>query len=115
MPSFQEIKMYNGHKRVHSLKFQSVALPNGRIGNLFGPMGKYIFIIGIYFQNLFYEEWGWGVIKLAYSFFEYYLFPLVYSCAYNIFLKYVIKLLDKFTCNLISNFKFTSCFRREKT
>ena len=35
--------VYNGHKRVHSLKFQSVALPNGMIGNLFGPMGKYIY------------------------------------------------------------------------
>ena len=32
--------MYNGHKRVHALKFQSVALPNGMIGNLFGPVGK---------------------------------------------------------------------------
>lgn len=33
--------VYNGHKRVHSLKFQSVALPNGIIANLFGPVGKY--------------------------------------------------------------------------
>lgn len=32
--------VYNGHKRVHALKFQSVALPNGLIGNLFGPVGK---------------------------------------------------------------------------
>lgn len=32
--------VYNGHKRVHSLKFQSVALPNGMIANLFGPIGK---------------------------------------------------------------------------
>lgn len=29
--------MYNGHKRVHSMKFQSVALPNGLISNLAGP------------------------------------------------------------------------------
>ena len=27
--------VYNGHKRVHSLKFQSVALPNGLIGNIY--------------------------------------------------------------------------------
>ena len=27
--------VYNGHKRVHALKFQSLALPNGLIGNLF--------------------------------------------------------------------------------
>lgn len=30
----------NGHKRVRSLKFQSLALPNGLIGNIFGPVGK---------------------------------------------------------------------------
>ena len=30
--------VYNGHKRVHSLKFQSVVTPNGMIANLFGPL-----------------------------------------------------------------------------
>ena len=35
-----ENKEYNGHKRVHALKFQAVALPNGLIGQLFGPVGK---------------------------------------------------------------------------
>lgn len=30
--------VYNGHKRVHALKFQSVALPNGLIANLYGPV-----------------------------------------------------------------------------
>lgn len=29
---------YNGHKRVHALKFQSVSFPNGLIGHLFGPI-----------------------------------------------------------------------------
>ena len=29
---------YNGHKRVHALKFQSVVTPNGLIANLYGPM-----------------------------------------------------------------------------
>ena len=29
--------LYNGHNRVHSLKFQSVALPNGLIANLYHP------------------------------------------------------------------------------
>ena len=29
--------MYNGHKRVHSMKFQSVVMPNGLIANLAGP------------------------------------------------------------------------------
>lgn len=32
--------VYNGHKRVHSLKFQSITLPNGLIGNMYGPVGK---------------------------------------------------------------------------
>ena len=30
--------LYNGHKRVHSIKFQSVVAPNGMIANLFGPV-----------------------------------------------------------------------------
>ena len=38
-PSQEQRIMFNGHKRVHSLKFQSVALPNGLIANLFGPVG----------------------------------------------------------------------------
>ena len=29
--------VYNGHKRVHSIKFQSVVAPNGLIANLAGP------------------------------------------------------------------------------
>jgi len=29
--------VYNGHKRTHALKFQSLALPNGLIANLHGP------------------------------------------------------------------------------
>ena len=32
--------MYNGHKRVHALKLQSLALRIGLIGNLYGPVGK---------------------------------------------------------------------------
>ena len=30
----------NGHKRVHALKFQSIALPNGLIGHMYGPVGE---------------------------------------------------------------------------
>lgn len=30
--------LYNGHKRVRALKFQSVAIPNGLIANLYGPV-----------------------------------------------------------------------------
>ena len=39
-PGQHQKVVYNGHKRVHSLKFQSVALPNGLIGNMYGPVGK---------------------------------------------------------------------------
>ena len=35
-PIYQRI-VYSGHKRVHSIKFQSLALPNSMIGNLSGP------------------------------------------------------------------------------
>jgi len=31
-------ELYNGHKRVHALKFQSVVAANGMIANLFGPV-----------------------------------------------------------------------------
>lgn len=34
---FQRL-VYNGHKKVHSLKFQSIVAPNGLIANLFGPI-----------------------------------------------------------------------------
>ena len=30
--------LYNGHKKVHSIKFQSVATPSGLVANLFGPV-----------------------------------------------------------------------------
>ena len=36
----QEV-VYNGHKRVHALKFQSLTVPSGVIGNLFGPAGTF--------------------------------------------------------------------------
>ena len=35
-PSENQRVLYNGHKRVHSIKFQAVALPNGLLRNLFG-------------------------------------------------------------------------------
>ena len=39
-PSENQRMVYNGHKRVHALKFQAVALPNGIIGNMYGPVGE---------------------------------------------------------------------------
>lgn len=43
-PEQRQRIVYNGHKRVHALKFQSLSLPNGLIGNLYGPVGE-IFLI----------------------------------------------------------------------
>lgn len=40
-PGQSQRVVYNGHKRVHAIKFQSVALPNGMIGHLYGPVGKF--------------------------------------------------------------------------
>ena len=37
-PTENQRVVYNGHKRVHSLKFQSVVTPNGLIANLYGPV-----------------------------------------------------------------------------
>ena len=34
--------VYNGHKRINAYKFQSVALPNGVIANIYGPLGNSI-------------------------------------------------------------------------
>ena len=39
-PGENQRLVYNGHKRVHALKFQAVALPNGLIGHLFRPVGN---------------------------------------------------------------------------
>ena len=39
-PGQNQHVVYYGHKRVHGVKFQSVALPNGIIGNMYGPIGK---------------------------------------------------------------------------
>ena len=51
-PNQHQRIVYNGHKRVHSLKFQSVALLNGLIGNMFGPVGMLImYYTYIYIYN----------------------------------------------------------------
>lgn len=44
-PGQMQKTVYNGYKRVHALKYQSLALPNGLIGNLFGPVDMYEFQI----------------------------------------------------------------------
>jgi len=37
-PETNQRVVYNGHKKIHSLKFQSVVTPNGLIANLYGPV-----------------------------------------------------------------------------
>ena len=37
-PTRHQKVCYNGHKRIHAIKFQSVVIPNGLIANLYGPM-----------------------------------------------------------------------------
>lgn len=37
-PGNLQRSLYNGHKRVHAIKFQSVVAPNGLIANLYGPV-----------------------------------------------------------------------------
>ena len=37
-PGQHQRVLYNGHKKVHSIKFQSVVAPNGLIANLYGPV-----------------------------------------------------------------------------
>ena len=38
-PGQHQRAVYNGQKRIHALKYQSLALPNGIIGNLYVPIG----------------------------------------------------------------------------
>ena len=33
--------LHNGHKRVHTIKFQSIAAPNGTVANLYGLVKRY--------------------------------------------------------------------------
>ena len=39
-PKENQRAVCNGHKRVHSLKFQLVALPNGMVASLYDPIGE---------------------------------------------------------------------------
>lgn len=42
-PVVNQRAVYNGHKRINSVKFQSAALKNGLIGHLFGPVSEIYF------------------------------------------------------------------------
>ena len=64
--NYQRI-VYNGHKRVHSLKVQSVALPNGLIGNMFGPVGMLSRTIYIYIYIYIYIHAGIGKSETGFN------------------------------------------------
>lgn len=51
-PGVNQRAVYNEHKRVHALKFQCVALPNGLFGHLFGPVGEVYFKICIIHSSI---------------------------------------------------------------
>lgn len=65
-PNQQQKIVYNGHKQVHSLKSQSVALPNGLIGSMSGPDGKLLMYIVFHINFIqiltleYFFLWGWG-------------------------------------------------------
>ena len=44
-PGEHQRMMYNGHKRVHAIKFQSVVAPNGLVAHLYGPIGRFFFYL----------------------------------------------------------------------
>ena len=54
-PGERQRIVYNGHKRVHALKFKSLSLPNGLIGNLYGPVGK-VFLIKLFFSYINFQK-----------------------------------------------------------
>ena len=54
-PGENQRVLYNGHKRVHAIKFQSVVIPNGLIANMYGPVGK-TYTFPANFSNLFYDK-----------------------------------------------------------
>ena len=37
-PGTNQRLLYNGHKKVHAIKFQAVAVPNDLVANLYGPV-----------------------------------------------------------------------------
>ena len=39
-PDQNQRVVYDGHKKVHGLKFQSVSLPDGMLANLYGPVDE---------------------------------------------------------------------------
>ena len=68
-PGENQRLVYNEHKRVHALKFQAVALPNGLIGHLFGPVGKNAHLCKIVSLLIYKSEVRSSLVSLTYAYF----------------------------------------------
>jgi len=62
-PDQNQRVVYNWHKQVHGLKYQSVVLPNGMIANMYGPVGNCFNLICRFF--LFWEGEIWKYYTLT--------------------------------------------------
>lgn len=49
-PECNQRIVYNGHERIHAIKFQSIVTPDGMIANMFGPVDRYFKMFA--FQSL---------------------------------------------------------------
>ena len=59
-PGENQNVVYNGHKRVHALKYQSVVAANGLVANLYGPVSKWNIVL-IFFVSVVYSmAWPQG-------------------------------------------------------
>lgn len=65
-PGEAQKAVYNGHKRIHALKFQSVTLPNGLIAHLFGPVGISRFRVWSLFIFTFKHKQLFWILNLHY-------------------------------------------------
>ena len=52
-PGENQQVVYNGHKRVHALKYQSVALPNSMIANMYAQWVIVVFFYVLCIKNDF--------------------------------------------------------------
>ena len=91
-PKSNQRVVYNGHKRVHALKFQAVSLPTGLIGNIYGPVGKPQTFFFYSQSNLFSLHWH------VYGIFLSFYLPLIFA----LFFGEILLIID----NSLSNFLF---------
>ena len=62
-PEKHQRVVYNGQKRFHALKYQSVALPNGMIAHLYGPVGKVVYFELLIKLLIYYSMWNYNFNK----------------------------------------------------